>query len=464
MKKLLGLLLIAVLAMGCAESAANEDWTPETGVTPSPSLEASPSPVPSPNASLAPSPSPAPSPSALPSPSVVPSPSPSPVPECALTLQSLGDAVKRIIATFTDVSELRADIRCEANGTWTAVDLNSQKVGYRDCYYEQGATARQYVASARSGGAECQVSVSVPANANTYVFSVTPTTDSFTIDKTGSNLTTRYYFVNNTGNAALANFNCTSNYNWTVKNVCPTSLAVNASSNTSFNFDVSTLGVGIHYVVLTYSATSAENKTVAVTLTVTQSSPINPSVTLNIPTNSAWASSTSIQYGFTPNSNGGTLNSCYLWSNTGGTWAQRTGLTSGLVSGSVNYISDTCAADSDCLWNVACKNTGSDYIFAASNWTVKTDTTPPTAPTNLVNTTQTSTTIDLSWTASTDSRSGVANYTIYAGGGIRGSTTGTAYQITGLNPATEYSILVGATDSVGNVGANSTAILVKTLA
>ena len=458
------MLLAGLLLLGCTEQQPEEEWHPETGVTPSPSLEAPPSPMPSPSPS--PSPNPSPTPSTAPSPSVAPSPSPSPspVPECALTLQSLGDAVKRIIATFTDVSELRADIRCEANGTWTAIDLNSQKVGYRDCYYEQGATARQYTAGARSGGAECQVSVSVPASANTYVFNVTPTTDSFTVDKTVSNTTTRYYFVSNAGNAELSAFNCTSNYNWTVKSVCPTSIAVNGTSNTSFNFDVSTLGAGTHYVVLTYSATSAENKTVSVTLTVTQSTPINPSVTLNSPTNNAWASSTSVQYGFTPNSNGGMLNSCYLWSNTGGTWAQRGGLTSGLVSGSVNYISDTCAADSDCLWNVACKNAGSDYVFAAGNWTVKTDTTPPTAPTNLANTTQTSTTIDLSWTAATDARSGVSNYSIFVNGTRNVTATGTNYTLNGLASAKTYSIYATAFDLVGNEGSGSNTISVTTSA
>ncbi len=88
------------------------------------------------------------------------------------------------------------------------------------------------------------------------------------------------------------------------------------------------------------------------------------------------------------------------------------------------------------------------------------DTTPPSAPV-LSSSGVTTTTISLSWTASTDNV-GVTGYDIYVGGVLNGTTTGLTYTVTGLTAATQYSIYVRAKDAAGN-GTNSNTIAVTTL-
>ncbi|MGW0719287.1 cellulase family glycosylhydrolase [Streptomyces sp. NPDC002778] len=91
------------------------------------------------------------------------------------------------------------------------------------------------------------------------------------------------------------------------------------------------------------------------------------------------------------------------------------------------------------------------------------DTQAPTAPTGLASTTKTSTSVSLSWTASTDNTR-VTGYDVY-----RGTTkvnaapvTGTTYTDTGLSPSTAYSYTVRARDAAGNVSAPSAALNVTT--
>jgi chitodextrinase len=91
-------------------------------------------------------------------------------------------------------------------------------------------------------------------------------------------------------------------------------------------------------------------------------------------------------------------------------------------------------------------------------------TTPPTVPTGLSSTGQTSTSISLSWTASTDSSSPVAGYDIYRNGTKVGTSTSTSFTDTGLSPSTSYSYTVDAYDPAGNVSAASAALAVSTTA
>ncbi|MCE5331481.1 MAG: chitobiase/beta-hexosaminidase C-terminal domain-containing protein [Bacteroidales bacterium] len=76
------------------------------------------------------------------------------------------------------------------------------------------------------------------------------------------------------------------------------------------------------------------------------------------------------------------------------------------------------------------------------------DETPPTVPTDLTGT-PSQTSIDLSWTASTDNI-GVTGYNIYANGELQGTVIGTGYTLSGLTPATEYIVDVEALDAAGN--------------
>ncbi len=82
------------------------------------------------------------------------------------------------------------------------------------------------------------------------------------------------------------------------------------------------------------------------------------------------------------------------------------------------------------------------------------DTTAPTAPGNLTVTAHTSSTIALSWSASTDNV-GVTGYQVRQGGTIVATVTGLTYTATGLNPSTAYSFTVTAKDAAGNVSAAS---------
>jgi chitodextrinase len=93
------------------------------------------------------------------------------------------------------------------------------------------------------------------------------------------------------------------------------------------------------------------------------------------------------------------------------------------------------------------------------------DTTAPTAPTGLSNTTVSSTTIVLAWTASTDNAT-VAKYWVYRGGSgvVVATVTATNFTDTGRSPSTTYTYTVKAVDTSGNVGPASAALNVTTLA
>jgi len=91
------------------------------------------------------------------------------------------------------------------------------------------------------------------------------------------------------------------------------------------------------------------------------------------------------------------------------------------------------------------------------------DTTAPTAPTNLASPSKTDTTVNLTWTASTDNV-GVTGYDVYNGATkVNGSLiSGTSYTVTGLTANTTYSFTVKARDAASNTSAASAALSVTT--
>ena len=109
----------------------------------------------------------------------------------------------------------------------------------------------------------------------------------------------------------------------------------------------------------------------------------------------------------------------------------------------------------------ATNNSGYSNTANATTWTPP-DTTPPTTP-FLSGSPFSSTQIDLSWTASTDSGSGLSDYRVYRGGTLIATlgTSVTAYSDVGLTPSTLYSYYVVARDVAGNVS-NSNTISVTT--
>jgi chitinase len=91
------------------------------------------------------------------------------------------------------------------------------------------------------------------------------------------------------------------------------------------------------------------------------------------------------------------------------------------------------------------------------------DTQGPTAPANLTSPSKTSTSVSLSWSASSDNV-GVTGYDVYRNGTLAGSSTSTSYTVGGLSASTAYSFSVKAKDAAGNVSAASSALSVTTSA
>ncbi|MES2812271.1 MAG: M4 family metallopeptidase [Bacteroidota bacterium] len=89
------------------------------------------------------------------------------------------------------------------------------------------------------------------------------------------------------------------------------------------------------------------------------------------------------------------------------------------------------------------------------------DTTAPTAPASLTASGTTSSSTNLSWTASTDNI-GVTGYDVYQGATLKATVTGTTYAVTGLTAATAYTFSVKAKDAAGNVSVSSNVVNVTT--
>ncbi len=112
---------------------------------------------------------------------------------------------------------------------------------------------------------------------------------------------------------------------------------------------------------------------------------------------------------------------------------------------------------------------GTNHIFydmSNVNFTItagSTDSTAPSAPSNLAASQTTQSTTNLSWTASTDNV-GVTGYEVYQNGVFKANTASTNYVVSGLSAATTYTFYVIAKDAAGNSSTNSNTVNVSTLA
>jgi hypothetical protein len=89
------------------------------------------------------------------------------------------------------------------------------------------------------------------------------------------------------------------------------------------------------------------------------------------------------------------------------------------------------------------------------------DTTAPSAPTGLATSGRTTSSINLTWSASSDNV-GVSGYDIYRDNAKIASATTTTYSDAGLAPSTTHSYTVVARDAAGNLSAPSTTLSVST--
>ena len=92
------------------------------------------------------------------------------------------------------------------------------------------------------------------------------------------------------------------------------------------------------------------------------------------------------------------------------------------------------------------------------------DTTAPSVPSGLSSPSKTSTSVSLSWNASTDNPggSGIAGYDVLQSGAIVGSPTTTSFTVTGLAANTAFSFQVRARDNANNASAPSAPLSVTT--
>lgn len=81
---------------------------------------------------------------------------------------------------------------------------------------------------------------------------------------------------------------------------------------------------------------------------------------------------------------------------------------------------------------------------------------PPAIPTGLVSPSQTSTSVNLSWSPVSTPNGCIVSYNVYRGGSLAAAVSAPNALITGLSPATAYSFTVAASDAAGTSAPSST--------
>jgi large repetitive protein len=117
---------------------------------------------------------------------------------------------------------------------------------------------------------------------------------------------------------------------------------------------------------------------------------------------------------------------------------------------SLGYSDLNCQPNTKYYYIVRSVDTsGAAPVSNVASVTTNANTTPPTAPGNLTVLSATTTSIGLSWTASTDNVA-VAHYAIFTNGTLTNITTNTTFIVNGLTPNQLYSFYVEAVDVSGN--------------
>jgi chitodextrinase len=221
---------------------------------------------------------------------------------------------------------------------------------------------------------------------------------------------------------------------------------VGTSSTTSYTNTGLTPSSNYSYTILAVDAagnSSAQSGPLATSTTADTTTPSVPTG-LTVGTRSL----TSIQFSWTASTDNVGVTGYKIFR--GGTQVGTSSTTSYTDTGlTTNTSYSYTVAASDAAGNASAQSSSSSFSTLA-------DTTAPSVPAGLSSPSQTSTTISLSWAASTDNV-GISGYKIYRGGTLLTTTTGTTYTDTGLTDGTSYSYAVAAYDATGNASAQSSA-------
>jgi DnaJ-class molecular chaperone len=174
------------------------------------------------------------------------------------------------------------------------------------------------------------------------------------------------------------------------------------------------------------------------------------SIAAAIPTATLTASPTSITSG---------KSATLTYSSSNATSCTGSGFTASGTSGSVSVSPTTSTT-----YSITCTGSGGTSPSESATVTVSANTTPPSVPTNLSATAVSSSQINLTWTASTDSAGTLAGYDIYRNGSKVGTSATNSYSDTGLSAATTYTYTVSAYDAAGNTSAQSSSASATTQA
>lgn len=141
----------------------------------------------------------------------------------------------------------------------------------------------------------------------------------------------------------------------------------------------------------------------------------------------------------------------------------------GTVMTGLNYADNTVSGNTSYTYVIKAVDAAGNISADSNSSTVTTpvapDTTAPSVPTGVTSKNTTASSTTLSWTASTDNTA-VTGYTIYRNGTKVGAVSGTTLIFTdsGITASTAYSYTVSAQDAAANSSAQSTPLVVTTLA
>jgi chitodextrinase len=225
---------------------------------------------------------------------------------------------------------------------------------------------------------------------------------------------------------------------------------VAAGTTTSLNTTFTGLTCGTSYTLGVEATDAANNHSTRVTLIATTSAcadTIPPTPPTNLNTTAASATSISVSWTAATDNVGVTGYTLYRNNATVTTQAGTSYTYTGLTCGT-SYTLSVDAFD-------AANNHSVKTNLTASTNACSGDTQAPTTPTNFAQTAATTTSISVSWTASTDNVA-VTGYTLYRNGTQVTTQAGTTFSYTGLTCGTSYTLAVDAFDAAGNHSAKAT--------